>query len=466
MTKLALRASCAALLFTAAIGCQSAAKNGNCGADCGPLPPLALRDVARHSSVAVSGAQIVVAAYDGEHGDLVVHTFDKADLSKPVKSEFLDGVPETGHIGGDVAGPRHGIDTPGRDVGQYTALAASPTGDLFLAYYDADGGDLKFTARYDGQWIAPIVVDGSSKAGAPTGDVGLYNSIALTSAGIPAIAYFRRASADSGGERGTDTGLVYAIAGSRRPRTRDDWTVIGDVAHADQRDASSARQDLPAGTGLMPSLQFIDDRPVVAWYDSNTRSLAASIGAGSPAEPRWSAPVTIDGDDGSKRDVGRFPALAIAPFGTPGGRIVIAFPDQTMQQLLVYQFNDLSAHAPHDGAAARGLIHVVDDGIWKPGDGAWHAQTRPGAQTAAAFTRSGRLALAYQDAARVDLSFALWDPAQRQVVSRSTLGPAGVGGFWPRLALDGTTAYVSSATIKTAGVVAQNALRVDAQPAP
>ena len=81
--------------------------------------------------MAANGQNLFVSAYDGEHGDLVVHTFDKADLTKPQKTQWLDGVPATGHIGGDVNGPRGGITDPGPNVGQYTSIAASPTGNRF-----------------------------------------------------------------------------------------------------------------------------------------------------------------------------------------------------------------------------------------------------------------------------------------------------------------------------------------------
>ncbi|MGZ6143500.1 MAG: hypothetical protein ACXWLM_09180, partial [Myxococcales bacterium] len=158
--------------------------------ECDSLPPLQVRDVSRHSAIAgqAGDQNLYVSAYDGEHDDLVVHTFNKADLTKPVKTEWLDGVPATGHIGGDVNGPRGGITDPGPNVGQYTSIVESPTGDLYVAYYDVDNGDLKFTARYGGPaatWIPPVTVDGSTAIGSDpsNGDVGMYASIALDKSG-------------------------------------------------------------------------------------------------------------------------------------------------------------------------------------------------------------------------------------------------------------------------------------------
>jgi hypothetical protein len=91
----------------------------------------------------------------------------------------------------------------------------------------------------------------------------------------------------------------------------------------------------------------------------------------------------------------------------------------------------------------------------------------PGAQASIAFTPSGKIALAYQDATPVDLIFATWDPTQNKLSTRSTLRAAGAAGFWPKLAIVSGTAYVSSATIKAATLqIPANALFVDAKAAP
>jgi hypothetical protein len=116
----------------------------------------------------------------------------------------------------------------------YTSIAASPTGDLYVAYYDVDNGDLKFIARYGGPaatWSTPITIDGSTAVGsAPSnGDVGMYASIALDNTGIPAIAYFRRGSYNPGStlEDGASTALIYAVAKKTQPLTAADWVVVG-----------------------------------------------------------------------------------------------------------------------------------------------------------------------------------------------------------------------------------------------
>jgi hypothetical protein len=469
--------------------------------ECDSLPPLQIRDVARHSSLAASGQNLYVSAYDGEHGDLVVHTFDKSTAPPALqKTEWLDGVPSTGHVGGDVNGPRHGITDPGPNVGQYTSIVASPAGDLYVAYYDVDNGDLKFIARYGGpaaQWTAPVTVDGSTPTGsAPTnGDVGMYASIALDSNGIPAIAYFRRGSYDAvaRAETGPSTALLYAVAKRAQPLSKADWVVVGagnafdvDAALRPPPQAAEVLGELPTGVGLMPSLAFIDNHPVIAYYEnlknadgSPLRAVKAVMGSGSGAAPSFGTPVEIDGNDPPpappkvaqpQRDTGRWPALAIGPRGQAGGRIAIAFADLSTQQLLIYQSDALTAHARHALAPGdAGLIHVVDDGKPRATE-AWHPQSFPGVQTSISFTPSGKIALAYQDATPVDLMFSLYDPSASPLpksISRSTVRPTGAAGFWPHMAIVSGTAYLSSATIKAAtALIPLNRLFVDAWPAP
>ena len=514
--------------------------------ECISLPPLVIRDVARHSDLALAGQNLYVSAYDGEHGDLVVHTFDKSNPTKPSKSEWLDGVPATGTLGGDPNGPRRGIIDVGPNVGQYTSIAAAANGDLFVSYYDVDNGDLKFIARYGGPaaaWSAPITLDGSTATGGKTGDTGLFSSIALTSAGVPAIAYFRRASylASTNTEIGLNTAVSYIVAKKQQPLTRDDWSSPIDVESRDrkappcggvcstaqvcisdpnapgqQRCASpaatcaspacagketcvkevdtsqtpvcrvslqaDANPDVPQGTGLMTSLAFLDDKPVIAWYDSENQP-----GANPPLTPRLKAviganpasgatqttpgfpgrPIVIDGSlPGQKvRDVGRWPRVAVGPANAPGGRIAISYQDATAQRLLLYTSNTLTS-------SAAGNIHTIDDGL--PGAGeAWHPQSFPGVQSALAFTAAGKIVLAYQDGTPVDLLFATWDPGAAnggKVQSKAKVrGADSAAGFYPRVVVDGAAgiAYLSSATIKAATVqLPANLLSIDQQSAP
>ncbi|MBS2022506.1 MAG: hypothetical protein JST92_08860, partial [Deltaproteobacteria bacterium] len=320
--------------------------------------------------------------------------------------------------------------------------------------------------------------------------------------------------------------LRFAIATKANPTSRADWTIVGDVVSADRPpipcggacasdqvcivDANApnsercakpaatcvpactgkqtcvgavdsskpnechdskqadANPDLPPGTGLMPALKFMDDKAVIAYYDSLTHSLKAVKATAAGAAPAFGAAVELDGNDATtstRRDAGRWPSIDIAP-STASQRIAITFQDLTSQQLLLYTSNDLFAHPAHAADGASGLIHVLDNGLPASGD-PWHAQSFPGVQSAVAFTPAGKIAAAYQDGTPVDLLFATFDPSTNKVGGRATVRSDGATGFYPRVVMDQGTAYISSATIKAATAqLTSNALKLDSRSAP
>src|SRR5262249_20121028 len=124
--------------------------------------------------------------------------------------------------------------------------------------------------------------------------------------------------------------------------------------------SSQTLTDLPNGTGLTPSLAFLDDKAVIAYYDSINKVLKAVQAAGTGRAPNFGLVVVLDGMARispvlAKRDVGRFPSLAIGKPGQQGGRIAIAYPDLSRQQFLLYQSDALTQNAPFDTT-----IHVLD----------------------------------------------------------------------------------------------------------
>ena len=110
--------------------------------ECLPLPPLPLGYHGRYPSLARSSdGQVAVAGYNQTYGDLMVGVLDG---SMEVEWQFVDGVPESGDIEGNLDGPRGGISDDGDDVGQHTALVYDDAGNLHVFYRDAENNALKY----------------------------------------------------------------------------------------------------------------------------------------------------------------------------------------------------------------------------------------------------------------------------------------------------------------------------------
>lgn len=195
---------------------------------CAELPGLVSNDVGRFSALASDpGKGLLVSAYDGKFGDLVVARYDAT--FKRVGTDYVDGVPTGGAPTFGPSGARGGVEAPGDDVGRYTDIATFG-GRAFVSYYDVTRGDLKVAIRgADGTWSTHRV-DGT------TADLGLYTSIAVDSDGIPAISYFQRggdASFDATscptpvptGPKAFITALKFARATSATPGATADWQV-------------------------------------------------------------------------------------------------------------------------------------------------------------------------------------------------------------------------------------------------
>ncbi len=313
---------------------------------CEPLPPVKSNDLARYSSAAMGKNELLVSAYDGDHGDLVMHEIDKASL-KITKTTWIDGVPTTGAVIGDPNGPRGGRDAPGPDVGRYTSLAYdSSTDTTHIAYYAVEDdsvtpptpiGDLKYATKTgSGPWKVSTV-DGSAADGSDTGDVGMYASLTLSPDGFPVIAYFQKAGT---GNNLYQSAVKVARAKVRQPQSQSDWTITtietgpvppppcsspacqatevctqstsnpngecrtkaqdgacnpackstqacalnasGQAACFDSLRASTLAQ-LPDGDGLFPSVRYLDSKPVVVWYDHTDGVLKGVIAASDSA---------------------------------------------------------------------------------------------------------------------------------------------------------------------------------------
>lgn len=471
--------------------------------ECAPLPPVAANDVARHSSAGIAGESVFVSAYDGDHGDLVVHEFDKA-TQKLKKSDWVDGIPSAGAVVGDPDGPRGGRSAAGPDVGQFTSLAYDASAKVVhVSYYatkDANTplGNLKYAYRTAGGAWKSHTVDGQSDSGTDNGDVGMYSSIALSSDGFPIIAYFMKAGA---GAETFKTGLKVARAKVRNPEKTADWTIT--LVEAGTRTAppcanpvcaqdevctqsatnangvcrkkagatdcknpacasdeacvlvnnvatckASLRADtlaaLPEGNGLFPSIAYLDDKPVVVWYDRNLKVLKGASASSDSATAGTAFGPSKVLDDGvtpgspagaPAHDVGQFVSLAVGP-ASAAARLAVAYFDVTARQLRV-----ITAKAGWtDVTPPAG--RVADDGTGTP-------ETDPtlfvGADTSIRFASDGTIQVAYQDSTRNDLRLAVQSGTTYTVKS---IASDGAGGFYANLLVDGADRYATHAIIK------------------
>jgi hypothetical protein len=451
--------------------------------ECEELPPLKVNDVARHSSLAAGPSAAWATAYDGEHGDLVVHQFSKAPPFKRVGSEWVDGVPETGAVIAGPSGPRRGIADRGPDVGRYGSIQLTAQEEPMVAYYDVDHHDLKFAGKFGGAWKVHTVD--------ATGDVGMFAAMTKAPSGEPFIAYFQKAG--DGADR-FKTAVKYARAKVAKPQAATDWT-LGEVDGAErphdpcdgacneatqvctvtgqtqqcegistacpascasdqacvQQGASgvckdvlrpSGLVDVPEGNGLFPSVAYFDDKPVIVWYDRLNGALKGTVAASDGASgTSFGNKLTIDGRNRSfKKDVGWFPAIAIGP-SSQAKRFAVAYQDAQHDDVLLLLDDGLYEDAR---ATRAGTISIVDPGKSDPAQDGWLVV---GADTQVAWTASGPVVV-YQDQTRGDLMFA---KASGNTWTRTAVRTEGSVGFWASIAVDGDRLLVSHALIKATG---------------
>ncbi|MFP4599395.1 MAG: hypothetical protein ACLFVJ_14145, partial [Persicimonas sp.] len=161
--------------------------------ECVSLPPLPLGIHGPYASVAERDGVRAASVYNQTYTDLMVATVD--DSGEPTW-HFVDGVPESGDIEGDLDGPRGGISDSGDDVGTHTAIGVDGDGNLHVLYRDEDEGALKYargTSGDDG-------LDFELKTLDDAGDTGFYSSLVVDDDGTVHAVYtaFEVEDADEG----------------------------------------------------------------------------------------------------------------------------------------------------------------------------------------------------------------------------------------------------------------------------
>ena len=368
----------------------------------------------RWSDIAVSEDRTLVAAYEQRYGDLVV-----SEVSSSGKVSFrpIDGVPAgpaPANADGEASGYRDGITAPGDDVGSFTSVALV-NGQGRIAYHDRSAGRLKLATEQGDAWFCHVVDE------VPGATVGRYISLASSVQGISGIAYMAHGVTKQDGTMVAQ--LRWAQATTTDPVSAADWT-IEIIAESAIAEIESAVADLPGGTGLYPSADFLPDgRAAVAFYDRFGGNLMLAIRNAQG----WSVSA-LDAEDGT--DTGPWASMAIDASGT----IHIVYQEASKGQLryLVHR----------DGSQGTGgtLVQTIDDGVR---DGQKHPV---GAHATIVLDAVGRPSVFYQDQFAVAVMHAYRDDAGRWL--RRPLSDMGGksmrGGFAIAAAQKQASTWVSS----------------------
>ncbi len=449
---------------------------------CAELPPLMSNDLGRFSALGTkaSGGQIFVSHYDGRFGDLVVNRYEPD--GKLARQDYVDGVPSGAAIVHGPSGARGGVLEPGDDVGRYTDLAVRGE-DVFVSYYDATRGDLRFAARQgDGNW-RKLTIDGEAA------DLGLYTSMAIDPDGLPVIAYFQRGGGDAfnpqdcpgnpkpSGEKKYITALKLARAKVAQPQSASDFEIKtlacqsttapactgctqtcadpgdGPGCYAESTACASCDaatevcvqngatsvcakkynpselNELPDGVGLFASVAT-QGKDAVVVYQRRVAGKGQLEGIRVNAQGTATPAVVLDGNG----DTGWFPDVKVDP---SSGQIAIAYHDYSSRRLKFLYHQNLTA----------GLTpEIIDNGVGSPGSG---ESSWVGADVSLAFSSTGSLFVAYQDTTRGDLKLASRTQAWEVLQAVKTEGAV---GFFADAAFLGDQLYLSHARIRARSV--------------
>jgi MYXO-CTERM domain-containing protein len=153
--------------------------------ECVELPPLQPGNIGRYLDVAVDGDTKYFVAYNTTYGDLM---YGIAGADDAIEWTYLDGVPATGTVTGNLNGPREGRAFPGPDAGLYPSVEVSAEGRVMMSYQYVAGEEARIGLNFavstaaDKSFFSPFVVDSSPGA-------GLWSNLLLDDAGLPMIIY-------------------------------------------------------------------------------------------------------------------------------------------------------------------------------------------------------------------------------------------------------------------------------------
>lgn len=434
---------------------------------CITLPPVLPGQYGWNAEIAVSPQTIAVSAYDAVYGDLVVAFYDEVGTELSV--QYVDGFPTDGAIEANPNARRGGRYGPGEDVGEHTSIVIDAQEVVHVAYYDRDGGRLKYGNYIAGTWSTHVVDESAH--------VGRYTSIAMGADGNPRIAYMMvEGMVDA--DPTAQAGLKYATARTNMPASSSDWSVslvdsratplpicgggcssneacvdlgmgpacLGETTGCDMCESDEACIDnagtpacetvigtvpldgLPEGTGLFADLVMTaTGTPMIAYYDSIEGDLKLATGTGNG----FSVEILDGADMMDPTNVGAYASIAVSDDGTQMG---VAYFDVSKDDLI---YLDL----------VTGERQVIDDGLMPPD------LNMVGADASLVFDSFGNPAVAYQDPTNIDLIYArrLGSPAmwsQEAIRGDSRAGqPGTAAGFYACQARRGDKAYVGAVDV-------------------
>jgi hypothetical protein len=487
VAKISARASlvaavAAAGVFIAGCGCQSHAqcsvdddcakmqcgdgKIPSCAANmCSCVLDQPLGDIGRFSSMAVIDSTSYVSAYNNTYGDLMIGHIEPPGIV--ANWDFVDGVPD---VAPELPGShvRGGVQDPGDDVGRYTSIGSTKSGDPIIAYYDKTHGSLKFASFGVIRWHTHEIDKGSLTMGmGPGDDLGRWASMTVDSDGKPAIAY--SAWVQKGMSGMPESQLRWAQANTATPTSSSDWTitvldsrpttatsstdggVVMDMAMAAgdggvdggmSTPATPVDELLPPGIALMSAAARNQmDLPAVVYYDYDRGNLRYV--AFDPNMGKWTVPAILDGEDSTGKDLGdfgRYPTLIFDMNGT--GHIAYESTSGAISQLCYMNTMAKMRELVDDGFSDSD--EMTQDGIPSP---VWHSV---GDSASVQLKANGQPVIAYQDSTVLELRLATrqmdatW---QKQYIAGHAMPFKGSYGFYANLKMSGSDGVLSTYAI-------------------
>ncbi|MGB0588831.1 MAG: hypothetical protein ACPGU1_04035 [Myxococcota bacterium] len=345
---------------------------------CAPVaPPSTTGALGRYTSVAhhPDGA-LLIATYDATYRNLVLL---RRELDGTERRRVIDGWSVIDHTLQD------------RDRGQWSAIVVSPEGDAHLAWYDADGGNLRYGTLAGADLDAAIAIEIVDGEGAE--DRGRHASIGVASDGVVHLAYRDE----------TSRSLRYA-----RRHAPGEWALEEVPVCTDDPECEAEVEDY----GEFAELVLIGGAPRVAFYDRARGDLKL---AQRDATGQWSV-ATLDGHDAERDvdtgDVGRFVSAAV----DAKQRLGIAYYDVT-RGALRYIFASGATPAPV----------VVDDGVYVDSKTGATRQHLVGQHAELVFDLRDGAVILYLDAGQLAVKRARL--VGDQVVGRSVMTGLRPGGY-------------------------------------